>query len=253
MLSPPDIPAGISNIRLGNIEAYRGRTDPEAMKAVAREMEAMFAYELIKVMRETSNASSQGALGADTYMSLFDMELSRLFAERGIGLQEALSRGLSSAAGIEGPPEAEQKPREESGPQAQKPGFGVILPDLDNPRISSAYGFRTDPLSGERRFHRGVDIPAPEGTDIHAVRKGTVAFSGVQNGYGNVVIIDHGDGFTTKYAHNKANLVKEGDRVGAGAVIAQAGSTGRSTGPHIHFEVLYQGKDVSPGTLLSMR
>lgn len=249
MLNPPGIP----NVRPGNIESYRGRTDPEALKAVAGEMEAMFAYELLKVMRETSGAASKGALGADTYMSLFDMELSRIFAERGIGLKEALSRGLSSAAGNEGLPETERKPREHSGQQALLSGVRDILPDLDNPRISSAYGPRNDPFSGVRKFHRGVDIPVPEGTDIHAVRSGTVAFSGVQSGYGNVVIVDHGDGFTTKYAHNQANLVKEGDRVDAGTVLAQAGSTGHSTGPHIHFEVLYKGKDVNPGALLSKR
>ncbi|MEW6417042.1 MAG: rod-binding protein [Nitrospirota bacterium] len=78
-----------------NIEEYRGRNDPEAIKAVTKEMEALFAYELIKAMRKTTNTESEDGLGRDTYMSLFDMELARLFAERGFGLQDTLLKGIS--------------------------------------------------------------------------------------------------------------------------------------------------------------
>ncbi len=276
---------GIQSRSPRNIEAYRGKNDPEAIKAVAKEMEALFAYELIKVMRETTDMPSQGAFGNDTYMSMFDMELSRLFAERGLGLQESLEKGLSSIARIAEKPAPRNKPQEQARKEAQtenRPSsilpktdkaealnetpdqdrnqdqkkalmteIKSLLPDIERQRISSGYGLRNDPFSGGQKFHHGVDIPAPQGTAIHAVRKGIVFFSGEQRGYGNVVIIDHGDGFMTKYAHNQANLVKEGEAVDTGSVIARVGTTGKSTGPHIHFEVLYKGRDVSPGTLLA--
>ncbi len=109
------------------------------------------------------------------------------------------------------------------------------------------------PFSGELKFHHGLDIPAPAGTNVHPVRPGTVLFSGQQRGYGNVVIIDHGDGFTSKYAHNQENLVQEGEKVDSASVIARVGSTGKSTGSHVHFEVAYRGRDVDPGMLLAHR
>ena len=120
-------------------------------------------------------------------------------------------------------------------------------------RISSGYGWRMHPIYGEEMFHHGIDIAAPEGSPIHAVRKGKVIFSGVERGYGNIVIIDHGDGFETKYGHNLVNLVKAGDEVDENTVIAEVGDTGVSTGPHTHFEVLYRGKSVNPVTYLSMK
>jgi murein DD-endopeptidase MepM/ murein hydrolase activator NlpD len=95
-------------------------------------------------------------------------------------------------------------------------------------------------------LHHGIDIAAPEGTSIHPVRGGEVTFSGSQQGYGNVVVVDHGDGSVTKYAHNRANRVAAGDRVETDTVIAEVGSTGRSTGPHLHFEARYEGKKIHP-------
>jgi murein DD-endopeptidase MepM/ murein hydrolase activator NlpD len=237
-----------------NIEGYRGRTDPEAMKAVAKEMEAMFAYEMIKVMRETANLSSKGDLGKDTYMSMFDQQLSKLFAERGLGLQEMLRRGMKNIAEKSAPtpkvPDTQEKrPGEQVQHQAHLAEIKTLLPDEYGAHISSGYGQRKDPFTGETKFHHGLDIAAPEGTDIHPLRRGTVLFSGEQKGYGNVVIIDHGNGFVSKYAHNQANLVAQGQVVDINTVIAQVGSTGRSTGPHIHFEVLYRGEHVDPDML----
>jgi len=105
--------------------------------------------------------------------------------------------------------------------------------------ISSPFGARRCPFgSGRWEHHDGVDIPAPNGTQIRAAGGGTVVFEGWQSGYGNVVIIRHGVlGYETLYAHNSANLVREGERVERGQIIARVGSTGRSTAPHLHFEV----------------
>jgi len=227
-----------------------GANDPAAIKKVAKDMEALFAYEMIKVMRESLDQPSNTTYGNDTYMSLFDMELSKLFAERGLGLQSMIEKGLTSISKkVEGL--ADQKPHDEEQKQDIRSEIKSLLPTIQNARISSGYGLRKDPLNGEQKFHHGLDIPAPIGTDVHAIRNGTVIFSGKQQGYGNVVVIDHEDGYVTKYAHNQKNLVKQGDKVDAGSIIAQVGSTGRSTGPHIHFEVLYKGQAVSPGILLA--
>jgi len=119
---------------------------------------------------------------------------------------------------------------------------------------SSNFGFRSDPFTGKREFHRGVDFNGPRGSDVLAVADGVVIFSGRDSGYGNMIDIDHGNGFMTRYAHNHQNLVEVGHRVRAGDVIAKMGSTGRATGVHVHFEVWKDDKPVNPHQYLrSMR
>ncbi len=112
--------------------------------------------------------------------------------------------------------------------------------------ISSRYGARSDPFGRGRAHHAGIDIDANPGDPVTAAAEGVVAFAGVRSGYGNVVEIDHGNGYRTIYAHNSANLVKAGDVVRAGQQIAKVGSTGRSTGSHLHFEVILNGRQVNP-------
>jgi murein DD-endopeptidase MepM/ murein hydrolase activator NlpD len=112
--------------------------------------------------------------------------------------------------------------------------------------ISSRYGYRKDPFSGKKMFHRGVDISSKRGSDIVAVASGIVSYSGKKIGFGHTIEIIHGDGFVTRYAHNQENLVKVGDAVSKGQVIAKVGSSGRSTGPHLHFEVSQRGKSLNP-------
>jgi len=115
---------------------------------------------------------------------------------------------------------------------------------------SSGFGRRSDPFSGYNEFHKGVDFSGPRGSDVLTVADGVVQFSGRINGYGNAVEVDHGNGYMTRYAHNNENLVTVGDRVKAGQVIARMGSTGRSTGSHVHFEVWLDGRVVNPGQYL---
>ena len=112
--------------------------------------------------------------------------------------------------------------------------------------LSSKYGYRTDPFTGKRTWHGGVDLAGKEGSDIIAVAGGVVTWAGERQGYGNLVEIDHGDGLITRYAHAKTVLVKLGDVVQKIQVIALMGSTGRSTGPHVHFEVLEGGRTTDP-------
>lgn len=112
--------------------------------------------------------------------------------------------------------------------------------------MSSAYGYRSDPFTGKRAWHAGVDFAGKEDSDIIAVASGVVTFSGDRYGYGNLVEINHGGGFATRYAHCKELFVKVGDVVEKGQVLAAMGSTGRSTGPHVHYEVLKNGRTIDP-------
>ena len=115
-----------------------------------------------------------------------------------------------------------------------------------NSYIGSPFGSRVDPITGQIEMHLGLDFDAEMGSDIKAVAAGVVVFVGDRPGYGHVVEVDHGNGYMTRYAHNSANLVQAGERVKFGQVIAKVGSTGRSTGPHCHFEVWLNGKVVNP-------
>jgi len=112
--------------------------------------------------------------------------------------------------------------------------------------ISSGYGERTDPFTGERARHDGLDFVAARGSDVLSVANGVVVFAGTRNGYGNTIEIDHGNGYRTRYAHNESMLVEPGTQVSAGQLIAKLGSTGRTSTPHVHFEVLQNGVALNP-------
>lgn len=116
--------------------------------------------------------------------------------------------------------------------------------------LSSKYGKRTDPFTGRIAWHEGVDFAGKDGSDIIAVAAGVVTWSGPRYGYGLLVEVDHGGGYTTRYAHNKKNRVKPGDIVSKGQVLAQMGSSGRSTGPHVHYEVRKNGRAVNPAKFI---
>ena len=117
--------------------------------------------------------------------------------------------------------------------------------------LSSTYGKRSDPFTGKPDFHPGLDFAGRKGSEVVAVADGVVIWSGPRGGYGNMVEIDHGHGYVTRYGHNEKNLVKVGDTVKKGQEIALMGSTGHSTGPHVHFEVLHNGKTVNPARFIS--
>lgn len=129
---------------------------------------------------------------------------------------------------------------------ASPASFPVALHIPLRGRISSGFGARHDPLHGRVRRHTGVDIAAPQGTPIAAAAAGKVVFAGRRGGYGNLVEIEHADGQRTRYAHAARLLVKVGDEVKTGQAIATVGSTGRSTGPHLHFEVKKDGNRIDP-------
>ncbi|MAI42493.1 MAG: hypothetical protein CMP95_08535 [Gammaproteobacteria bacterium] len=116
--------------------------------------------------------------------------------------------------------------------------------------MSSRFGARNDPFTGKRAWHTGVDFAGKEGSNVIAVAAGVVVYSGSRSGFGKVVEINHGSGFTTLYGHHKKNLVNVGDIVKKGHVVGLMGSSGRSTGPHVHFEVYKNGRTVDPSSYI---
>lgn len=113
---------------------------------------------------------------------------------------------------------------------------------------SSAFGYRNDPFTGQRAWHQGIDFAGRAGSEIIAVASGVVSWSGELAGYGTMVEVAHGDGLVTRYAHNQKNLVDVGDLVRKGEPVALMGNSGRSTGPHVHFEVFKHGRPVDPSS-----
>jgi murein DD-endopeptidase MepM/ murein hydrolase activator NlpD len=128
--------------------------------------------------------------------------------------------------------------------------FMPSLPPILDGWFSSNFGYRIDPFTGQRAFHEGIDFPAEAGTPILAAASGKVVFADVHPEYGRMVEIDHGNGLVSRYAHASQLAVKEGDLVVAGQRVATVGSTGRSTGPHLHFEVRLNGVPQNPARFL---
>jgi murein DD-endopeptidase MepM/ murein hydrolase activator NlpD len=116
--------------------------------------------------------------------------------------------------------------------------------------ISSGFGDRQDPFTGHEAFHRGIDFAGAAGSEVVSVATGVVTWAGQRSGYGSLVEVNHGNGYITRYAHNQRTLVTVGQTVTRGEAIALMGSTGRSTGPHVHFEVLKNGRQINPASFL---
>ena len=124
---------------------------------------------------------------------------------------------------------------------------------IANSYITSGFGGRADPIVGGHQFHKGIDFEADVGDPVLTVADGVVSYAGVRSGYGNVIEIDHGNGYVTRYAHNSRLERRVGELIRAGQEIAKAGSTGRSTGAHVHFEVWERGQYVNPRKFLSQQ
>jgi len=146
---------------------------------------------------------------------------------------------------------ATQKPTNNGGAANTVNGVTWLVP-INYTRFSSPYGYRIHPIYGDKRFHHGVDLSAPSGTPIYASRSGQVTYATYDSSSGYYVSINHMDGFTTKYLHMTHYVVSPGQYVTAGQVIGYCGSTGASTGPHLHFSVYYQGKSVNPALYINI-
>ncbi|MDR0843143.1 MAG: peptidoglycan DD-metalloendopeptidase family protein [Acidobacteriota bacterium] len=263
----PDIPDMAQRVSFSD-------KDKAELKKAAQEFEAVFIGQLLKVMRETIEESDPegGGFGKTIYTELFDQEVARGMAQRGaLGIGDIIYKSLvdkenagavrlappvtphsdkheaaPAAPSIEIPDEAPVETEDSVAPQEIT---NMLLP-VHAP-ISSAFGMRKDPFTGKPRFHKGVDIAAPAGTPVLAALPGKVISAGREGGYGNTVLVEHGDGLRTRYGHLSSIDVKVGDTVTSGGNLGTVGSTGRSTGPHLHFEVIRMGKPANP--LASLR
>jgi murein DD-endopeptidase MepM/ murein hydrolase activator NlpD len=238
--------------RAENAAAQASAGDAKQRQKIAQEFSSFLYLEVLKAMRAATaqdDASAGEPLSRDLYSSMMDAEVARLAAQRDrSGFAKAVERSLERVS-VTPRPAREFKDSNQSLPAAnntleprtQAPATGVI---------SSPFGLRADPLTGISKFYHGVDIAAPAGSPVQAAAAGRVMFSGFVAGYGNIVEIDHGSGWATRYGHNSANLVAAGDKVAAGQQIGLVGQTGRATGDHLHFEVRRDGKAVSPALFL---
>ena len=198
----------------------------------ATQFEAVLLRQMLRESKLGAGLGGEGGLGADLFV---DAVADMIARAGGLGLADTLKTQLAGSAA----------PGSAAGTAAD-PLTALIT---GRGQITSGYGVRPDPFHGAASFHHGVDIAAPRGTDIHAPLAGEVTFSGAHGGHGNLVEIRTDDGVVTRLAHADRLLVKKGDRVSEGQVVATVGSTGRSTGPHVHVEMYVRGAQADPTAL----
>lgn len=231
----------------GRLKDAARRGDTEELEKAARAFEGYFVQTLLKEMRQAADMGTGLFSGTEmeTFSDLFDEEIASRVAGRGLGMADMIIEGARRSAAMTA--------YGSDAPQAfavGREGFAWPLPSASPGRVSSDFGHRSDPLAGGRAHHSGLDLAAPEGTPVLAVKGGVVRRAGDAGGYGNLVEIDHGDGVSTRYAHQAELRVAPGQRVEAGEIIGTVGSTGRSTGPHLHLEVRVDGEAVDPDRYL---
>lgn len=200
-------------------------------------------YRMVFQKEALSDAERQAGFGGiDRYSALKDYENSPLMVSTAYNLDKVISLMKVQAKSFE---TVIHLVRDKEKMLASIPSIQPIAVK-DLVRYGSPFGYRFHPILHIYRMHAGVDLSAPEGTPIHASGQGTVFTAGVQSGYGNVVKIDHGFGYTTVYGHMSRIAVKEGQKVNRGDIIGYVGSTGLSTSPHCHYEVRINNKPVDP-------
>ena len=225
----------------------------------AKDFESYLVEMLIKEMRKTIPKGMFSSQAMDTFTEMMDKTLAQDIAEAGgLGFAEAMFRQM----GLDSEEENKTSHLRESDPSIRKIGKGSsILDHLKQAkenitqlvgelpvkgRISSNFGMRHHPILNEFRHHSGLDIAAPKGSPIEAVMDGKVVFAGKRGNYGNTVIVEHSDGYKSVYAHCDQLNVSKGDQIKSGEQIATVGSTGLSTGNHLHFEIRKNEEAIDP-------
>jgi murein DD-endopeptidase MepM/ murein hydrolase activator NlpD len=222
------------------------------MQEQLEEFASLLIFQMLQTMRRTIPHTGllDKGVAHDLYMSLFDQEIARHMARRqDLGLTSLLDQQFQVL------PEGTVQPSRrlhavEAYRQWQEPGFRQLVFPVDG-QLSSPFGWRQDPFDGTEKWHDGVDIAAPAGSLVRAAAAGQVVFSGDRQGYGNLVILEHQDGYQTYYAHNAERLVETGTVVKRGQPIARVGQTGRATGPHVHFEIHRHDQALDPHPFLA--
>lgn len=225
--------------------------DPRLAEA-SRALEAMLVKQIVTSSRAYGGGESAGS---SVRADLFANTLADAVASAGgLGIADQLTRSLmpgGQASGSAPVPLPSALAHAPSG--AARAPLANALEALALPvagHVTSGFGVRHDPMTGEDSNHTGLDVGAPEGTPIRAPKAGVVLSAGPRGGYGNAVEVDHGNGLVTLYAHASEVLVSKGEFVQPGQEIATVGSSGRSTGPHLHFEVRVGGRPVDPSRVL---
>ncbi len=224
-MSPLNAPIGASS----------SDTDRGKIRAMAQQFESLLLAQMMREMKQSMAPESDGqglggAIMGDTFMSELGLALSR---SGGVGMSEVLVEGFTKNL----------PPAEASGAVRD---VASNLGGSASRKISSDFGWRNDPIDGRQRFHAGTDLRLAYGHEVRAAAAGIVTFAGDKGGYGTSVTVRHTDGLETRYAHLSAMDVRQGQTVAAGQVIARSGNTGRTTGPHLHFEVRQNGRPVDP-------
>jgi murein DD-endopeptidase MepM/ murein hydrolase activator NlpD len=196
----------------------------------SKAFEAYFYRQMLSQAGVGKSAFGGGGAAGATFADMFTEALADQMASSGeLGVGRMLEQAIAPQA-------------MGSGPLSFRPVEGSI---------SSSFGLREDPIDGHHKHHHGLDIAAPEGAPVRAAGGGVVAsVEDNAGGYGKTILIDHGDGLTTRYAHLSEMNVTQGQRVEAGAVVGRVGQTGRSTGPHLHFEVRSHDHPIDPENVL---
>jgi murein DD-endopeptidase MepM/ murein hydrolase activator NlpD len=212
--------------KVGELNAHVIRLDAlgERLVDVAKLEEGEFEFDSLPAQGGPDTEAMDAAVSSADIDDLID-SLSRQLSDRSRQL-DVLEDVLTS-----------RKDRDAARPEGRPIRTGWL---------SSYYGKRTDPFTGRQAFHHGVDYAGPAGSEVLAVAAGVVTYSGKRFGYGKMLEISHGNGLVTRYGHNEENLVQVGDTVQKGQAVALMGTSGRSTGPHVHLEVLKDGKKVNP-------
>ena len=241
---------------------------PARVAEMAHQFESLFIAQMLRQMRQslTMAGDEEGESGHEfgAMTDTIDTQLAQqLSAAGGIGIADVIMKAFAHESGggpsgpLDGVTAAGLKPRlhdtMENASAAAVRGGGALAPLAASPvslplgqHVTSAFGWRKDPISGDTRFHKGVDVRAAYGQSVPAAADGNVVQAGEQGGYGLTVVIEHGSGIRTRYAHLSEVAVRAGDTVARGQDIGRVGRSGRSTGPHLHFEVLADGQPVDP-------
>jgi murein DD-endopeptidase MepM/ murein hydrolase activator NlpD len=259
-----------------SLTPFAKQGDDEVTTA-ARGLEAHFLRQMLAEVRESSDGSMlDGGFAGSTFKEMLDGALSDNMAKAGgLGLTKMLTKEMSKAQGKEGgagksglsglqmaPGLRSSVPLKHEAAAAHAPAVAPSINDDQTPNdldawqtplsapgtgaVTSQFGTRHDPLEGDTRMHAGVDLRAPTGTAAHAAQAGTVVRAENAGGYGNLVVVDHGNGVQSRYGHLSHIDVKPGDHVEAGEAVGEVGATGHATGPHLHFELRRNGRAIDP-------
>ena len=236
-----------------------GPAPADAERATIRELAAQFESMLLaQMLREMKQAMTPDAedegLGGQMMGDTMTTELALALGRSGsLGLSALVGSSLERVDAMHSNPGPAVMAVDDVAPLSPVvPAPVTERPPMHTAAVTSPYGWRADPLHGQHRFHAGLDLRAAYGQDVRAATDGVVTFAGEQSGYGLVVVVSHGSGLETRYAHLSSADVAQGDRVSAGDVIARSGNSGRTTGPHLHFEVRDHGQPVDPGRVTGL-